>query len=210
HRYYSCSTAARVGKTGCKGRSIPMDRLDGLVTTHLADRLFGPNRLAGILTSLAQKRAAGDDEVRNRADALQSEIVQSEDRLKRLYKMVEDGVTDMDDLLRERLAALKLERERAKAALDRIKAQSAPQITLEPDQLERFGVFMREKITVGETSFRRAYLRAVVEAVEVDDHVIRIHGSKTSLEQAIVAGEQIGKGVRGFIRKWRARRDSNP
>ncbi|TRL30454.1 hypothetical protein FM996_16370 [Methylosinus sporium] len=124
--------------------------------------------------------------------------------------MVEDGVTDMDDLLRERLAALKLERERAKAALDRIKAQSAPQITLEPDQLERFGVFMREKITVGETSFRRAYLRAVVEAVEVDDHVIRIHGSKTSLEQAIVAGEQIGKGVRGFIRKWRARRDSNP
>ncbi|MBU3891094.1 recombinase family protein, partial [Methylosinus sp. KRF6] len=29
HRYYSCSTAARVGKTGCKGRSIPMDRLDG-------------------------------------------------------------------------------------------------------------------------------------------------------------------------------------
>ncbi|WP_244594539.1 recombinase zinc beta ribbon domain-containing protein [Methylosinus sporium] len=66
HRYYSCSTAARVGKTGCKGRSIPMDRLDGLVTTHLADRLFGPNRLAGTLTSLVQKRAAVDDEVRNR------------------------------------------------------------------------------------------------------------------------------------------------
>jgi site-specific DNA recombinase len=99
HRYYSCSTAARVGKTGCKGRSIPMDRLDGLVTTHLADRLFGPNRLAGILTSLAQKRAAGDDEVRSRVEALQAEIAQSEDRLKRLYKMVEDGVTDMDDLL---------------------------------------------------------------------------------------------------------------
>jgi site-specific DNA recombinase len=209
HRYYSCSTAARVGKTGCKGRSIPMDRLDGLVTTHLADRLFGPNRLAGILTSLAQKRAAGDDEVRSRVEALQAEIAQSEDRLKRLYRMVEDGVTDMDDVLRDRLAALKSERERAKAALERIKAQSAPSIALEPDQLERFGTFMREKITGGETSFRRAYLRAVVEAVEVDDHVIRIHGSKTSLEQAVVAGEQIGKGVRGFIRKWRARKDSN-
>jgi DNA invertase Pin-like site-specific DNA recombinase len=210
HRYYSCSTAARVGKTGCKGRSIPMDRLDGLVTTHLADRLFGPNRLAGILTSLAQKRAAGDEEVRNRVEALQSEVAHAEDKLKRLYRMVEDGVTDMDDLLRERLAALKSERERAKAALERIKAQSAPQITLEPDQLERFGTFMREKITVGETSFRRAYLRAVVEAIEVDDHIIRIHGSKTSLEQAVVAGEQIGKGVRGFIRKWRAQRESNP
>jgi site-specific DNA recombinase len=69
---------------------------------------------------------------------------------------------------------------------------------------------MREKITSGETSFRRAYLRAVVEAIEVDDHVIRIHGSKTSLEQAVVAGGQIGKGVRCFIRKWRSLGDSNP
>ena len=44
HRYYTCSTAARVGKTGCKGRSIAMAKLDTLVTSHLADRLLGPNR----------------------------------------------------------------------------------------------------------------------------------------------------------------------
>ncbi|MDP3553718.1 hypothetical protein [Methylocystis sp.] len=44
----------------------------------------------------------------------------------------------------------------------------------------------------------------------MDDKVIRTHGSKASLEQAVLAGEQIGKGVRGFIGKWRARRDSNP
>lgn len=60
HRYYTCSTAARVGKVGCKGRSIAMDELDGLVTTHLADRLLGPNRLAGLLTSLTEKCAASD------------------------------------------------------------------------------------------------------------------------------------------------------
>jgi hypothetical protein len=33
HRYYACSTCARKGKTVCKGRSIPMDKLDSLVTT---------------------------------------------------------------------------------------------------------------------------------------------------------------------------------
>ena len=38
----------------------------------------------------------------------------------------------------------------------------------------------------------------------------RIHGSKASLEQAVIAGEQIGKGVRSFIRKWRSLGDSNP
>jgi Recombinase zinc beta ribbon domain len=38
HRYYTCSTCMRKGKTACKGRSIPMVRLDTLVSTHLAER----------------------------------------------------------------------------------------------------------------------------------------------------------------------------
>lgn len=210
HRYYSCSTAARVGKTGCKGRSIAMDRLDGLVTTHLADRLLGPTRLAGLLTSLAEKRASNDAEVQEHARILQQEIAQANDKLRRLYKLVEDGVTDIDETLADRLAALKSDRDRAKAALHRIKVQLAPEVTLELDQVERFGAFMRERITTGDTTFRKAYLRSIVDAIEVDDKVIRIHGSKASLEQAVIAGEQIGKGVRSFIRKWRAQGDSNP
>ncbi len=106
-------------------------------------------------------------------------------------------------------AAIKSDRECAKAALERIKVQSAPQIALESDQIERLGAFMRERIATGETTFRKAYPRSIVDAVEIDDKAIRIHGSKTSLEQAVIAGEQIGKGVRGFIPKWRARKDSN-
>ncbi|MGJ0427327.1 recombinase family protein [Methylocystis sp.] len=167
-------------------------------------------RLAGLLTSLTERRASSDAEVQERARVLQREIAQADDKLRRLYKLVEDGLTDIDETLADRLAALKLERERAKAALERIKVQLAPQITLEPDQVERFGAFMRERITTGDTTFRKAYLRSIVDAVEVDDKVIRIHGSKASLEQAVIAGEQIGKGVRSFIRKWRAQGDSNP
>ena len=106
--------------------------------------------MAGLLTSLAEKRASSDAEVRDRARALQAEIAQADDKLRRLYKMVEDGVTDLDDVLGGRLAVLKSERERAKAAMERIKVQSAPQIALEPDQIERFGSFMRERITEGE------------------------------------------------------------
>jgi hypothetical protein len=204
HRYYSCSTAARIGKTGCKGRSIAMDRLDGLVTSHLADRLLGPNRLVGLLTSLAEKRASSDAEVQVRARVLQQEIAQTDDKLRRLYKLVEDGVADIDETLADRLAVLKSNRDRAKAALERTKVQLAPHLTLDADQVERFGAFIRERITTGETTFRKAYLRSIVDAIEVDDKIIRIHGSKASLEQAVIVGEQLGKGVRSIIRKWRS------
>ena len=32
HKYYTCSTCARQGKSACNGRSIRMDKLDQLVT----------------------------------------------------------------------------------------------------------------------------------------------------------------------------------
>ncbi|OJU66985.1 MAG: hypothetical protein BGO05_27635 [Rhizobiales bacterium 63-7] len=35
YRYYACSIRARQGDTGCKGRAIPMDKLDRVVVTHI-------------------------------------------------------------------------------------------------------------------------------------------------------------------------------
>jgi hypothetical protein len=64
---------------------------------------------------------------------------------------------------------------------------------------------MRQNITTGDVPFRKAYLRSFIDAVEVDDRMIRIHGSKSTLEQAVIASSQSGKnGVRSFVRKWRS------
>jgi site-specific DNA recombinase len=48
---------------------------------------------------------------------LQQEVADADDKLARLYRLVEDGLTDLDDMFRDRLAALKAQRDRAKAAL---------------------------------------------------------------------------------------------
>ncbi|TIR52795.1 MAG: hypothetical protein E5X53_09675 [Mesorhizobium sp.] len=37
---------------------------------------------------------------------------------------------------------------------------------------------MRDDITTGEIPLRKAYLRALVDRIEVDDHIIRIVGDK--------------------------------
>jgi hypothetical protein len=47
-----------------------------------------------------------------------------------LYRLVEDGVTDLDDVLKDRLNSLKADRDRAKAALETAKAHVAPQIRI--------------------------------------------------------------------------------
>lgn len=121
-----------------------------------------------------------------------------EDKLRRLYKLVEEGLTDLDDILKKRITKLKADRDRAASALDRIESQR-PANRLETDKIVRFGNLMRRNITKGEIPFRKAYLRSLIEAVEVDDRTIRIHGSKTVLERAILADQAKHPGVRSFV-----------
>jgi hypothetical protein len=63
-----------------------MERLDGLVTDHLMERLFKPERLSTILTSLSTRRAQKAEGLNVRLMALQREIVDAEDKLARLYQ----------------------------------------------------------------------------------------------------------------------------
>ena len=208
HRYYTCSTCARKGKSACEGRSIRMDKLDGLVTENLVERLLEPERLAAILTALTARRAEKAESVNSRIMRLQREVTDTEDKLKRLYRLVEDGVTDLDDVLKHRLNSLKADRDRAKAALEVAKSQVAPGIRIDPALIERFGRSMREKFTAGSVPFRKAYLQSIIDVVEVDDHQIRIKGSRDVLERAVLAGQAADSGSQTSTR-WRARRDSN-
>ena len=210
YRYYSCSTSGRVGKSACKGRTVPMEKLDHLVTRHVAERVLMPERLEALLKSVVDRRVKADAEVQARIDELSRERTTAEDKLRRLYQLVADGITEPDEMLKEQIAKLKADRDRAHSALERIENQGAAASRLDPDKLARFGQLMRSNITEGEVPFRKAYLRSLIDAVEVDQHVVRIHGSRTVLERAVLADRVTQPGVRGFVRKWRALGESNP
>jgi hypothetical protein len=131
-------------------------------------------------------------------------MAEAEDRLKRLYRLVEDGVTDLDDVLRDRLNSLKGGRDRAKSALEAAKSHIAPAIRIDPALIKRFGRSMREKFTTGSVPFRKAYLQSLIEVVEVDDRLIRIKGSKDVLERAVLAGQAAGESGSQMSTRWRA------
>ena len=50
-----------------------------------------------MLSSLKARRAEKADSKNKRILILQREVTDAEDRLKRLYRLVEDGVTDLDE-----------------------------------------------------------------------------------------------------------------
>ncbi|MCK9913326.1 hypothetical protein MXD81_29510 [Microbacteriaceae bacterium K1510] len=71
------------------------------------------------MEALANRQTAKTEAVDRRLVTLQREVADCEERLRRFYRSIEDGIVELDDVLRERTATLTSEREQAKAALDR-------------------------------------------------------------------------------------------
>ena len=215
YRYYTCSTQARQGKTGCEGRSIPMDRLDQLVASHLEERLLQPERLETILASVLDRRQERAERRREHLAELNKRITETDLRLNRLFDAIESGVADLDAPgLKERIAGLKAIREQARADAERAQAalDNAGNQAVSPDMVRTFARAARQRIRLENGGYRRDHLRALAQRVEVADTEVRIMGSKSELLRTLVAasrGKTVAVGVQSSVLKWRARKDSN-
>src|SRR5262249_13550997 len=56
----------------------------------------------------------------------------------------------------------------------------------------------------GSVPFRKAYLQALINVIEVDDHHVRIKGSKDLLEKAVLANRNGPSGCSQMSTRWRA------
>lgn len=214
YRYYTCSTKARQGQTGCKGRTVPMEKLDSVVAEHIEQRLLQPKRLEQILSRVldrreehAKRRTAHIAELRKRA-------AEAEAKLKRLYDAIENGIADVSDpLLKERVTELKSVRDQARADAERAEGaldRAGPSIT--PQALKTFASQARRRMRTEAGGYRRDHLRALAQRIEVDAKEIRIMGSKSVLLRTLVVAsgaKTTGFGVPSFVPKWRAQSDSN-
>jgi hypothetical protein len=117
---------------------------------------------------------------------------------KRLYRGIEEGVVEIDDLLGERIAELKTERQKAQAAYDRAAAQNAPSAVVDPEKIAAFSKLMSDLLENGETPARKAYLRTLIGAIIVGDKSVRIVGSKEAIRGAILGKPATPQMVRGF------------
>jgi DNA invertase Pin-like site-specific DNA recombinase len=214
YRYYTCSTKARQGETGCSGRTVPMDKLDRVVADHIEHRLLQPKRLDEILSSVldrreerAERRTAHIAELRKRASEAGA-------KLKRLYDAIENGIADLaDPMLKERIEELKAIRDQARADAERAEdaiERRGPSIT--PQALKTFARQARKRMRTESGGYRRDHLRALAQRVEVDAKEVRIMGSKSVLLRTLVAtssAKTAGFCVPSFVPKWRALLASN-
>ena len=156
-----------------------------------------------ILEALQCRDAAKTQAVDARTSALKSEVTLHEDKLKRLYRSIEDGIIELDDILKDRIAVLKNQRDVAKASLERIAVQAAGSMSLTPEVITAFSRTMRDKLETGDTQLRTAYLQSVISRIEVRDTNIRILGNTHALAAAVKSNSGGTRNVRSFVRELR-------
>ena len=114
---------------------------------------------------------------------------------------IEAGTIDgTDPTLKERVAALKAGRDKAVEALDYAKKSSANPIEIDPIAIDRFTRLMREELTSGDVTARKAYLSSVVDAIIVSEDKIRIVGSNDNIRSTF--GPRANPR-RGFVNLFR-------
>jgi DNA invertase Pin-like site-specific DNA recombinase len=212
YRYYACSRRATRGETACTGRSIRMEKLDGIVLDALQERVLAPERLPELLTAFLEKSDESDQRRREELALLRGAKTNSEGALNRLYELVEQGLASPSDRdfgerlthHRQRIAALTADI----ASLERQLTSSRRRIT--PDVIARFGNILSQGMRGNNPSLRQAYVRLLIDEVTVEADSVQIRGSRKALERAVIATAASGGAkVPSFAREWRARKDSN-
>ncbi len=215
YRYYTCSTRARQGNTGCGGTTVPMAKLDKAVADHLEDRLLDPRRLTVLLGEVLDRREEYVERRRGHITELRKRAADADAKLVRLYEAIENGVADIGDpALKGRLGELSAIRDQARADSERAAGaveRVGPELTTE--KVKAFASAARRRLRNKDGSYRRDHLRAVAQRIEVvGNSEVHIMGTKTELLRTLAAaagGGTAAGGVPTFEPKWRTRQDSN-
>ena len=89
YRYYKCNTRISKGTKLCDSHSHPMERLDSLILTALADKVFDPERVKAMLSDMKKQIKAAQESQDDGSKKLTKELDEIKLATDRLYEAVE-------------------------------------------------------------------------------------------------------------------------
>ncbi len=165
YRYYTCARRADLGTSACKGRTIPMPVLDGLVIEQLCAKVLEPTRLKSVMRALISRGSSTQHRQMAELNVLKAEKRQIESKIDRFYEAIEVGSLAVTNSLTKRQSKLEQEHER----LIRLMAMkenrlNQPIQNLTQHDLEGFSKAVRAQLMDGKPAFRKPTYRFLLSA----------------------------------------------
>jgi hypothetical protein len=209
YRYYKCNTRISKGNKLCDSHSIPMEKLDTLVLSALADKVFNPDRVKSMLSDMKKQIKAAEENQNDGLKKLTKELDELKTATERLYEAVEKGLLPLDSTLQERSHRLQARRQELLIEIAGQRRQlQVPEI--KQNQLTAFTTALRSKLLDRTSGFGKEYLKLLVSEIRVMGNQAEITGSYSALAGA-VAEMKMGTldRVPTFVPNWLPDLDSN-
>ena len=211
YRYYKCSSRILKGKDTCTADNLPTDRVDRLVLSTLADRVFTAARVNSMLEGIRRRLSRSRDSQDGKMKQLTKELEDVQKRSAQLYEAVEKGLLPMDGTLTDRANKLQAQRQALLtelAGLRRLKQM--PMDALGPKSVAAFTAALRERLLGQDRTFGKRYLKLLVEEIRYQDKQLVMKGSYAAVGRVIGHREQgTPGGVPCFGMDWLPGQDSN-
>ncbi len=211
HTYYECQNKRKKGELACQGVRISRPVAEEKVMDALLTKLVTTDRVCRMLSALRDRRLRAQTSEHARIAGLQRDATDAQAALDQLYNLIEKQIVSAEEpTLKERLAKLVEKRDFAALARDRALASSTAPLDVNPAEIEMLTRDLRQKLTTGEVSARKAWLSAVVDRIVVSDKKIHVFGRKANFQPPISPGPKGIPPVRVSVQEWCRKRDSNP
>jgi hypothetical protein len=204
YRYYKCNTRISKGNKLCDSHSTPMEKLDTLVLSALADKVFNPDRVKSMLSDMKKQIKAAEASQNDGLKKLTKELDELKTATERLYEAVEKGLLPLDSTLQERSHRLQARRQELLIEIaGQRRQQQVPEI--KQNQLTAFTTALRSKLLDRTSGFGKEYLKLLVSEIRVKGNQAEITGSYSALSCA-VAEMKMGTldRVPTFVPNWLA------
>ena len=182
YRYYKCNTRIGKGVHLCTMPSFPMQKLDDLVLTSLADKVFTADRVQQMLDEMKKLHKASHADQSQRLKPLQKEMESLKLSSERLFEAVEKGYLPMDETLQQRSHKLQARRQDVLLEIASLKRQKEmPTDLLKPQHIQAFSTALRAKLLDRSSRFGKDYLKLLVNDIKIDGNEAQISGSYDAL-----------------------------
>ena len=121
------------------------------------------------------------NESQQQHDLFQRQLLQLDERQRKLLDAIEKGVVDIDELTQQRMQEIKLSRDALKIELASVVQKPNNVESLGVNQIEMSSDMLKNKLLKGDKEVARNYLHLLVDEVRVTNNLAVISGGVEAL-----------------------------
>ncbi len=192
HFYYVCSRSFKQGKDACDARMLPKEKLERLVIDQVRSKVLTNENLEELVTLVNEELQSASCGLKDRLDAIDTELRDVRARLSRLYDALETGELELDDLA-PRIKELKTRQDELNKAKIQIEAEMVARGVEQVDTaiVKAYAQDLRALLEEADFTERKAFLRSFIKRIEVNKEQVTIYYNLPT-PQDVPLREQVG------------------